>query len=359
MARAAQNQGVSTRVILQQGVLADYGVGEAAFVPFGPYPRRWQRRFDDFLARRGHARYFMSRLFAPALEAIRFDFDGHVFFHDNLDALAAFQRARPQAKIGLWLHNYTWRGREPVELKRALGAAYRIVCVSDFVAQSLLRECGQLCENLAAKVVTVLNGVDTERFKPVENRHHQASEPLVIGFAGRIIEKKGVHLLLEAAQMLASNPQTNHFKLRFIGSKSIQPGETLSPYEQQLHAQAKPLGPQVEWVGIVPRDQMPAQLAGCDIFCVPSIWEEPFGLSLLEGMASGAAVVVSRRGGIPEVARDAALYFEPPQAEALAQNLAKLIENPALLRESQQKSRERALELTWAHSFASLRDQVL
>lgn len=358
MAQAAQLDGVQTRVILKRGVAVDYPVGTPDFVAFGDSPRRWQRRVDERLARWGKKRFFAARFWQPLPGAIPADFSGPVFLHDNFEPLHSLKISRPKAKICLWLHNYNWRHLQPAELPQALAAAHRIVCVSDFVAQSLLRECSAYCPDLAEKVAVVLNGVNAERFKPSPNTKCPSSAP-IISFAGRMVEKKGVHLLLEAAQILASNPTTSHFRLRFIGSKSIEPGEKLSPYERQLHDKAMALGERVEWVGFVTRDQMPALLAQSDIFCAPAIWNEPCGLTVSEGMASGCAVVTARVGGIPEVAADAVLYFERDNAQSLAQVLAKLLGDADLRCEYGRKARSRALQSTWAHSFESLRLQVL
>ncbi len=54
------------------------------------------------------------------------------------------------------------------------------------------------------------------------------------------------------------------------------------------------------------------------IAVVPSRWAEPFGLVALEAMAHGAALVCSRRGGLPEVAGDCALYADPDEPGAFA-----------------------------------------
>ena len=51
---------------------------------------------------------------------------------------------------------------------------------------------------------------------------------------------------------------------------------------------------------------------------MPSRWHEPFGLVALEAMACGAALICSRRGGLPEVAGDAALYVDPDNPATIA-----------------------------------------
>jgi glycosyltransferase involved in cell wall biosynthesis len=54
------------------------------------------------------------------------------------------------------------------------------------------------------------------------------------------------------------------------------------------------------------------------IVVVPSRWAEPFGLVALEALASGAALICSPRGGLPEVAGDAALYADPDRPSEIA-----------------------------------------
>jgi len=61
-----------------------------------------------------------------------------------------------------------------------------------------------------------------------------------------------------------------------------------------------------------------AAMAAAAIVVVPSRWAEPFGLTALEAMASGAALIAAETGGLPEVAGDAALYVPPGDAAALA-----------------------------------------
>ena len=61
-----------------------------------------------------------------------------------------------------------------------------------------------------------------------------------------------------------------------------------------------------------------AAMARAAIVVVPSRWAEPFGLVALEALASGAALICSPRGGLPEVAGDAAVYADPDQPTEIA-----------------------------------------
>jgi glycosyltransferase involved in cell wall biosynthesis len=67
---------------------------------------------------------------------------------------------------------------------------------------------------------------------------------------------------------------------------------------------------------------------------------------------------VSRRGGIPEEAADAALYFNPPNVDALANRLVYLLDDPAARSEWGQRARARALQITWENQYRLLRQFV-
>ena len=65
-------------------------------------------------------------------------------------------------------------------------------------------------------------------------------------------------------------------------------------------------------------------MARAALVVVPSRWPEPFGLTALEAMASGAALICSPRGNLPELVRDAAVLVDPDDVGALADAIAML-----------------------------------
>jgi len=81
---------------------------------------------------------------------------------------------------------------------------------------------------------------------------------------------------------------------------------------------------------------------------VPSRWDEPFSLSLLEGMAMGLAVVASATGGIPEVLGRAGILTPRDDPETLAMVLAELLDDADMCRQRGQDARRRAETLPWS-----------
>jgi glycosyltransferase involved in cell wall biosynthesis len=95
-------------------------------------------------------------------------------------------------------------------------------------------------------------------------------------------------------------------------------------------------------------------LVETDIHVVPSRWDEPIGLTVLEGMAAGLAVVGTACGGIPEVIWNAGRLVPREDAHALAAVLEELIADPGQRVRLGAIARERALKLSWDATWAAL-----
>jgi glycosyltransferase involved in cell wall biosynthesis len=103
-----------------------------------------------------------------------------------------------------------------------------------------------------------------------------------------------------------------------------------------------------EYVGHVPRAKVPELVRAHDIVCVLSRSEEPFGLVALEAMASGCAVISSRRGGLPEACGGAAMLVDPDDFTAVKEVLRRLVTDQGLLRQTKWQSVERAARAPWS-----------
>jgi len=106
------------------------------------------------------------------------------------------------------------------------------------------------------------------------------------------------------------------------------------------------LPPRVHVTGHVPDDVLPALYGGATVFVFPSVYEG-FGLPPLEAMASGVPVLTGNRTSLPEVVGDAALTVDPYDVQAIADGLAKLIDDGDLRDELAKRGRERAARFTW------------
>jgi glycosyltransferase involved in cell wall biosynthesis len=93
-----------------------------------------------------------------------------------------------------------------------------------------------------------------------------------------------------------------------------------------VQAQATAAG--IAMRGYQAHEQVLETMARAAILVMPSRWQEPFGLTALEAMACGAALVCSPRGGLPEVGGEAALYAEPDDPASVAEAILALARDP-------------------------------
>jgi glycosyltransferase involved in cell wall biosynthesis len=163
------------------------------------------------------------------------------------------------------------------------------------------------------------------------------SQPtLVIGYAGRLVQEKGVELLLLAASRLVG-PWTMHI----LGSGPDRP--RLEKMTQWLG-----ISPRVTFDERMPSTHLPHYFSGLDVLVLPSVtrpnWKEQFGRVLIEAMACDVITIGARSGAIPEVIGDAGLTFAEGDADELRDHLQRLIDHVEVREELRQKGRRRVTE---------------
>jgi glycosyltransferase involved in cell wall biosynthesis len=190
------------------------------------------------------------------------------------------------------------------------------------------------------------NGVDTELFSPpveAAPERQGAERGFRIGYAGRLVEEKGLDVLLQAVEGLPA-PRT-----------LVLSGQ--GPCLQKMLGQ-----PFVQWVGNVPREELPAFYRGLDALVLPSrttpSWKEQFGRVLVEAQACGVPVVGSSSGAIPEVIGDAGIIFPEGNTAYLAVALQRLRDDVALQRSFARKGRERVCQHYGWNAIAAQMRQV-
>lgn len=178
-------------------------------------------------------------------------------------------------------------------------------------------------------------GVDTEAFVPAEDPHRPLRNLL---YCGQVVPVKGVHTAVQAFAILARDGRHDGLRLTIAG------GSTRPDYVRELKASAESLdvGDRVRFVGPVPRKDVPALFRANDGLIFPSEWDEPFGIVVLEAMASGLAVVATATGGTAEILAPGvnAAVFSRGDAEDCARVLAGLIDDPALCARLRLQARE-------------------
>ena len=216
-------------------------------------------------------------------------------------------------------------------------SASLIINTSDYVTK-----CVRSIKSNDSKCVTVLNGIDTRRFYDAQPKERQAlglqSEDFVIVYSGRLTPEKGILELIEAIGKTACR---QHIKLLVIGASFYGNDTHRSPFAKRLEKASEAIREQVIFTGFVDYQQIPSYLKMGNLAVVPSLWEEPFGLTVVEAMAAGLPLITTKSGGIPEISEGVATLVDREQlAEQLAIAIDRLYNNPAMLKEMAEASLE-------------------
>ena len=161
-------------------------------------------------------------------------------------------------------------------------------------------------------------------------------------FLGRHDERKGLQVLLEAAQGLDDD-----VRLWVAGD-----GDLTSALRAQYRHDDR-----IDWLGRISDEEKLARLAGATVVAAPSLGGESFGIVLLEAMAAGTPIVASSIDGYAKVARGGAdaLLVPPGDAEALRAGLAEVLAGSAEVDERVASGLERADQF----SMEALADRYL
>jgi len=340
--------GGRAQIILGRDTMYDYPAGEYLFVDFGGLPSRKQKMADVALARLGFPRPFINQAYLPAVKAVDRNFSGTLFIQNTPAPTQQFKRRCPKARICINLYNSLFDTYDSRELHRTIDAADMVMPNCEFLANELRSR----LKHGSEKIRTVYNGVDTKRFVPRPELMPQ--DEVVILFVARMIPNKGADLLIEAARKIQSKKR--RFKLRIVGSDGFNANTPLTPFEVELRKMAAPLGESVEFLPFMDRHHILPVYQSASIFCAPSNWDEPCTLTIPEAMSCGIPIVTSRRGGIPEIGKDAVLYFDTPNTDQLADQLAYLIDDEKARVEWGRRSRARAEEIDWAVQYRVQRE---
>lgn len=212
----------------------------------------------------------------------------------------------------------------------------KIMTVSSYISNSIKKELG----NIEDKRVDVLrNCVNVNRFgsredklRAIEMRSKYGilKENKVILFTGRLSPEKGIKELLLAFKEVSDL----NAKLVIVGGYLSGAEDVESDYEKQLLELASSMMDRIIFTGFIGYDEMPAVYLMADVVVVPSIWNDPAPLTVIETISSGIPLITTNSGGIIEYANsECAIILD--RDEMLVENLTKSIE--VLLEDSKKR----------------------
>jgi len=161
-------------------------------------------------------------------------------------------------------------------------------------------------------------GVDINRFRFRPSNDGRSR----LLYVGQLVKHKGVETAIEALKILRANAAHSSTTLTIVGGPDY--GDSIRGIVRRERLEGA-----IHLAGMLPHERLPEIYQSHDTLIFPSIWEEPFSITLLEAMASGLAVVSTSTGGTPELLSDGVngLAFPKGSAVECADRINRLIDD--------------------------------
>lgn len=197
-----------------------------------------------------------------------------------------------------------------------------------------------------SKIETLYNAIDVKNFTklkgPTIDRKDigLSKNDFVIVYSGRINKDKGVSELIDAIILLNNIP---NIKLLIIGGTFYGNASNEDKFVHSLKDKAKEIEDKIVFTGFIPYQKVPNYLHLADIAVLPSMWDEPFGLTIVEALAAGVPLITTQSGGIPEICEGvASIVSRKNIVKNLVSAIIDLFEHPEKRRQMTKASLEKA-----------------
>jgi len=216
-------------------------------------------------------------------------------------------------------------------------------CRIVFVSETARKDIAKILKIKDKKTKTIYHGVETKNFNHPKKYPYSPKIPVTQKYIlsiSNLSEHKNYEALIKAYAKLDTN-LSKKYKLIIVGEK-------MQPYYDKLQNLVSKYNLQnnIIFLGKIAHAYIPSLYGQASLFALPSILET-FGLPLIEAMASGCPVVASHITCIPEICRDAAVYFNPLDAKDIANKIGFVLNSNKLKNSLIKKGKKRAKNFTW------------
>lgn len=258
---------------------------------------------------------------------------------ENRPSYSLKLKEKTHAKFVYHLHNEKLTKLTPA-YQFIYDAASLVICVSDFITKSV-----KSMNANDTKCITVYNGIDLNAFSTTSSYITRQDiglkdQDFVLIYSGRINPEKGIKELTQAMNKLNDYPQ---IKLLVLGCSFFGNTTEDDDFAKELRESTNTIQDRILFTGFIPYKEVPSYLKLADIAVVPSMWDEAFGLTVLEGMAAGLPLITTRSGGIPEICEDVAYIISRENIiDDLAEAIVHLYHHPEIRANMSSQSFSRA-----------------
>ena len=248
--------------------------------------------------------------------------------------------------------------RVPRDFAYALRRTWRQAQLADCIITDSIHSKRDICERMgiASERVAVVPLGSSEELVPVEKepawqclqRKFHLDAPYLF-YVGGSDFRKNLNFLVEAFAQIRDGGYEG--KLVLGGETFLWDIPEVADLKE-LISRLK-LDDSVVFPGYLPDEDLSCFYSACDFFVFPSLYEG-FGLPVLEAMKCGAPLLISNRSSIPEVAGEAALYFDPEDSEELVSAFGNAVENPEMVQSRVEEGFKRSTMFTWSAAASAI-----
>jgi glycosyltransferase involved in cell wall biosynthesis len=209
-----------------------------------------------------------------------------------------------------------------------------IIAVSDYIKKEIIN----YYDLQSNKIITIHNGIDLKEFNDVKRigLKDKLGVSNIILFMGGFSKRKGIHILLRALAEI----KEKDWILIIVGSGDLKSKKEIIDLINTLNIKNRIIN-----FSNVSRELLKSILFEADIFVHPALYE-PFGIAVLEAMATGKAIIATRTGGIPEILANAGVIIGV-SSEELRKALEMLISDLKLRKKYSMLAKERVKIFDW------------
>lgn len=265
-------------------------------------------------------------------KVLRYGNYDRVIFENSIPLLYSLKLWGNETKYAgrYYLHMHSvprkYYGNAPVIRK-----SRKLICISQYVADAMAND--KRLGMDADQICLMYNCIDTAFFLPqdrceysvVKEKYKIEQNKKIVLFIGRLCKEKGISELLQAVKSI----ERNDFVLLVLGSNFYK-ADIVSSYEKHLRTLANDMTDSVYFTGYIDYKDVPLYYGAADVIALPSMWDEPAGMTIIEAMACARPVITTRSGGIPEYTGEGNCILLERDANIvanLAENICKLLDD--------------------------------
>ncbi len=229
--------------------------------------------------------------------------------------------------ILLYFHNDPTKMKGSIsinERKEILKNVSGLVFVSQFLKEKFIK--GLKTES--SKLFVIPNSLNI-------NKNALLSKQRRVLFVGRLVKEKGVEIYVNAVKDIANSfPQ---WEFLLVGNSGKRKKFFNKDFEKKIISQFENISSNTKYLEFIPNHQVLNLMAESSILVVPSLWEEPFGLTAIEGISNRMVVIGNNVGGLTDIISNRGILINNIDEKKLSKTLHRLFEDPKQILNIQNK----------------------